>query len=452
MELLLRIGNRCMLTNDRYDRSIFQHLSTVVSLLSFRGIGVTMQFALSVILGRMLGADGLGIYYLYVTWMVVLSSVFGLGLPFYTLRNASYLEGTNQHDKANQFVMNSLKIGILAGFVMAIPIYLFAPEISLIFLKDIELSYIVRMISVAGVIFLCLRIISEALQARGKPKLGISGETTILPGCVLAVTGIILLYGLSINDFNLINSHLIILLAVSAIMFCIWRWSSKPVYIAKEVRDHGKSIVPAEMLTFWGNSLLSVVFINMPILLLTYFETPEEVGHFGVAFRLMGLATTILIAMASIFGPRFARHYARNDIKELTHDFHMSQIFSFLVYLPFAIAFFLFATPTLSVFGPQFGDSKNLLWILAGGQLFNAMTGLVGYLLNMIKKEKIEFMSLLVATLLMFFLSGFLGMKYGSIGIAIGYAVTLAIKNIFSLVLAYIYLKRLRKEFIGGLP
>ncbi len=159
MELLLRFGGRFRIISNRSESRIFQHLYSVVSLLSFRGIGIAMQFALSVILGRILGADGLGIYYLYITWMVVLSNVFGMGLPLYTLRSASYLEGTNQHDKANQFVINSLKIGILAGFVMAFPIYLFAPEISLIFLKDIELCYIVRMMSVAGAVFLSLRII-----------------------------------------------------------------------------------------------------------------------------------------------------------------------------------------------------------------------------------------------------------------------------------------------------
>lgn len=451
MELLLRMGSRCMSTNDRYDGSIFRHLSTVVSLLSFRGIGVTMQFALSVILGRMLGADGLGIYYLYITWMVVLSNVFGMGLPFYTLRNASYLEGTNQHDKANHFVINSLRIGILAGLLMALPVYLLAPEISLIFLKDIELSPIVRMVSIAGVLFLCLRIISEALQARGKAKLGISGDTTVLPGCVLVATGILIFHGLPVNYFSLVSSHLIMLSAVSVAMFWIWRCSSKPVNKEKVVRVTVKSIVSTEMLTFWGNSLLTVIFINMPILLLAYFATPEEVGHFGVAYRLMGLATTILMALGSIFGPRFARHYARKDIKALSHDFRMSQIFSFLAYLPFMIAFFLFASPILSMFGPKFSDSKILLWILAGGQLFNSLTGLVGYLLNMIRKERVEFMSLLFATIFMFLSSCFLGMKYGSIGVAIGFASTLAIKNVFSLVLANIYLKRLRNEYIGGL-
>ncbi len=452
MELLLRIGSRYKFANSRSGESILQHLYSVASLLSFRGIGIAIQFALSVVLGRMLGADGLGVYYMYITWMVVLSNVFSMGLPFYTLRNASYLEGTNQHGNANQLVMNSLKVGILAGFTMALPVYIFAPEISLVFLKDIEMFPMVRMVSVAGVLFLCLRLVAEAFKARGKAKLGISGETTVLPGCVVGVSGIIMLYSIPFNSFSIVNLHIIILLAVLVIMFWIWRRSSRPVNEEKIVRVSVKSIISIETFTFWGNSLLSVLFINMPILILTYFATPEEVGHFGVAYRLMGLASTILIALASIYGPRFAMHYARKDINALSHDYHMSQLFSFLAYMPFMIAFFLFATPLLSVFGPKFSDSKILLWILAGGQLFNSLTGLIGYLLNMIKKEKIEFVSLLVATIVMFFLSCFLGMKYGSIGVAIGYAVTLAIKNVFSLVLANIYLKRLRKEFIGGLP
>ncbi len=452
MELLLRVANRGrMIISSGTESTMFEHVYAVASILSFRGIGIAIQFAMSIVLGRVLGADGLGVYYLYISWMVVLSNIFGMGLPLYTLRSVSYMESHNLHDSADRFVLKSLMTGILVALTMAVPIFLFAPALSVIILKDIELTCMVQMVSLAGVLFLCLRIISEALQARGCAKLGISGETTMLPGGVIIVSGIILYTGVRFNSSSVIVSHLAVLLVVVAVVFWIWKHGSGRENILNRPDTSEKPFFSTDMLTFWGNSLLTVLFVNMPILLLTYFATPEEIGHFGVAYRLMGLATTILIALASIFGPRFARHYARKDIDALSHDFHMSQVFSFLAYVPFLAAFFIFASPILSVFGPGFGESRTLLWIMAGGQLFNSMTGLVGYLLNMIGKEKVEFVSLMIATCLMFFLSCFLGMKFGCVGVATGYAVTLAMKNAFSLVLSIVYLKKLRKKFQGAL-
>ena len=62
-------------------------------LLVSRWMGTGAQFVLNIALGRSLGAEGLGVFYLFQAWYRWLAQVGALGLPVHTLRVLSVLEG-----------------------------------------------------------------------------------------------------------------------------------------------------------------------------------------------------------------------------------------------------------------------------------------------------------------------------------------------------------------------
>lgn len=57
-------------------------------LLLSRWLGTGAQFGLNIALGRVLGAEGLGVFYLFQAWYRWLAQVGALGLPVHTLRGA----------------------------------------------------------------------------------------------------------------------------------------------------------------------------------------------------------------------------------------------------------------------------------------------------------------------------------------------------------------------------
>jgi O-antigen/teichoic acid export membrane protein len=196
---------------------------------------------------------------------------------------------------------------------------------------------------------------------------------------------------------------------------------------------------------FWGGGLLNMWLMNMPILLLPQFASAADIGIFGVAYRLILLGTTILVTLASIFGPRFARDYANGDVTGLKQGLRQSQILSLIIYSPMLIAFTFFAEPVLGLFGDEFIAGKELLWIMVAGQLLNTATGLVGFMMNMIHREKQEFYIQLVVTIFVFVLILILGEMYGVMGVAIAYATGVVVKNLSSLVFTQFYLNTMEE-------
>jgi O-antigen/teichoic acid export membrane protein len=160
------------------------------------------------------------------------------------------------------------------------------------------------------------------------------------------------------------------------------------------------------------------------------------IGFFGVSYRLVALAETILAALASLFAPKFASHYAQQNPVALMRELRISQLYSFVAYLPFFLVFTLMSEPVLNLFGPGFKDAHTVLWIMAIGQLFNSATGLPGHLLNMVGKEVWGLWITVLSVGIMTILTVVLGSISGIVGVAWGYAIVVSGRNLISYILA----------------
>ena len=107
--------------------------------------------------------------------------------------------------------------------------------------------------------------------------------------------------------------------------------------------------------------------------------------------------------------------------------------------LPILIILFLLPEFLLSFFGAEFTIAKNTLLILLVGQVGNAMSGSVGYILQMTGNEKLFQNILTLALLLNIVLNFLLIPKYGIIGVAI--ASSMYVFGILTSVYIYIYKK-----------
>ena len=161
--------------------------------------------------------------------------------------------------------------------------------------------------------------------------------------------------------------------------------------------------------------------------------------------RYIALASIILVTLASIFGPRFARDYANRDASALIAGLKQSQLLSVLVFLPILLVFTFFSEQVLGLFGEEFKAGKEILFILVVGQLLNAATGLVGFMMNMIHQEKQEFYIQLATTILLLVMIYLLGSLYGVIGVAIAYAIAIVFKNLASLIFSLYHLNAMQR-------
>jgi O-antigen/teichoic acid export membrane protein len=418
-----------------------KQFKSVFFALSVRSAGLSLQLLMNVVLGRVLGVAGMGIYSLYTSWMMVLSSIGNLGVPDYTLRTVSVLEGKQQRPTARRFTLTALKLLLGTGIIIAILVALAAPLLATSLLSEVGMAYLLIFAAVAAILFSLTKVLAEALKGIRRVNLALMGETTLLPLGVLICVGVFVWIGWDMTADQFLAIHLSLLLFTTLLMLTmLLRFSrTEPNQLATTPAP----VIHRSLAPFWAGGILNMWAMNMPIILLPQFASTDEIGIFGVCYRLILLGTTVLVTLASIFGPRFARDFAAGDTRSLTHDLRQSQILSLLIYSPMLVGFTFFADPVLGLFGEEFKAGQELLWLMVAGQFVNTATGLAGFMLNMIHQEKTEFLIQLWSTLLMLFLILLLGYLQGVTGVAIAYAIGVAIKNITSWLFARHHLKRL---------
>ena len=158
--------------------------------------------------------------------------------------------------------------------------------------------------------------------------------------------------------------------------------------------------------------------------------TAEDVGVYGVAFRLSMFASITLMAINSIASPKFAEMYGENNIEGLKKVAQQSTKMIFWSTLPLVILFFMFPKLLLSLFGEHFKIGVYAFLLLSFGKLISSFSGSVGNLLQMTGKQLIYMNILLVGAIINVLLNYFLIPIYGINGAAIASMTSIIIWNL----------------------
>ncbi|MBK5969436.1 MULTISPECIES: lipopolysaccharide biosynthesis protein [Thiorhodovibrio] len=452
-------------------------LRKALPALAVRGGGLGLQIAMSIVIARLLGAEGMGLYTLYVTWLVLFADLIGIGMPVYALRTVAALKAQGQGMAVGAFLWRALGLVFLIGAALMLLPWFFAAPMAAVVADDASLAPALKVAAAGALLFAGMRILAEALKGAGATQRALFAESAIIPLVVLGLLPLLVARGW-LNGEHLLWLHVLSVALALCLTLAFWlaakprdddqnidrgdgrlpqaaksraydqNRSEKPALLAARPQDAkppSPRVISSALPPLWGGTLLNMAYVSLPILILPQFANVDELGLFGAAFRLINLVTVILVTLAAIFGPQFAAAYALKDAAGLRRLLKRSQQFSLILYGPVFIAFTVFAAPVLGLFGEEFRAAAMLLAIMALGQLVNAATGLVGYLLNMMHRERTEFLILLVTGVLMTAAMIVGGMQAGVLGVTFAYSGGLMLKNLLSLVFSLKALRDLEK-------
>ena len=172
---------------------------------------------------------------------------------------------------------------------------------------------------------------------------------------------------------------------------------------------------------------------NAALAMAPFFLTDSEVGSLGVALRVAGFATTLLVSMNAYYGPAFVRADSPGELRSLLRQ---SQALSTALYVPVPLLCLVLPQDWLAAVDPALGSVKSLVAILSVGYFVNAVTGLCSTVLIM-RGHAREFArvnavgaGLTVAAIA----SG--GARAGEVGIAIGLSTAMALSNLWTFYVA----------------
>lgn len=387
------------------------------------------SFLATVLLARILGAEGYGIYSYAFALVTLFSMPAQAGLPQLVIRETAKGMAEGRPELVKGIWKWATKLVffislILALFMISILLILKGNKIGL---KEQTFLWALLLIP-----FMCLgNLRGAALQGLYKVILGQLPEFFIRPFLFLTF---ICIAGLFMHQ-KLSPSEVMAFHVFSAVIaFIIGAWllyHNIPLNIrkAKVLYEKDKWLKSWLPLTFLAG--MWVINSQVDIVMLGLLRPSDEVGVYRVAVQIAMLSSFGLYAVNSVVAPRFATFYAQKNMAELqktaTRSAQLATIFNFSIILFFAIfgKFFL-----RFIFGKEFVSGYTPLLILFLGQLVNCAVGSVGLLLNMTGHEKYNAGGIAFAAGINIILNLLLIPSLGANGAAIATSASMMIWNI----------------------
>ena len=416
------------------------------TLVASRGAAILAQFAAQLAVGTMAGASGLGILQLFTSWTCIAGEVLARGLPTQAMRQVSVSFANERGDQIIATLRDSrdkiLRFWLASCLLAALPTYFL--------LRSVEPSdwtqfgWLVIGVAAAAPLFSLLRLFSETLKAMGSPLAAVALESLTSPIALLLVCAVCWMAGKTVVALALVVTFTASLVITSVALRYMLRARllSFSGVAPKYAQSADRPAAPrGELVYLWGAGVLSICFLQLPFLVMPLYVDTAQIGVFAIAHKLINIVTTLLLLMAAVFGPAFARCAAQGTPEDLLRLLGRTQLISTAVFLPISIALIVLAEPLAALFGEEFSDLKIYLAILAAGHLVNAITGLSGVLLNMAGAASRELSTLIMALIAALIGSALVGPRYGAIGLVVVFSGSIALKNLASYLLARQLLK-----------
>ncbi|PSJ23335.1 flippase [Halomonas sp. ND22Bw] len=388
-------------------------------------------FALAVVLARVLGAGGYGVYAFALSFIMLLAIPAQVGLPHLVVRETAKAQ-------ANQ------NWGVMRGlwrwgnhYVMLFSLGMAILGLIALWLAGDWLGESRRNTLGVGLALVPLialgNIRGAALRGLRKVILGQLSEIVLRPTLtLLLVTAVFLVWQyFSPTPVLAMGLH-----AVAALMaFLIGaallirerpsglRARPKPEYQSRYWR---KAAIPMAILVG-----LQLINAHADILILGVFREDDEVGVYKVVVQVATLVVFGLQSVNQVVQPHFARLYEEGDMSRLQKLVTSSARVILLIAIPPTIVMILWGAPLLELlFGSEYRVGYLALGILGVGQLINASMGSVGILLNMTGHERDTLQGVALAAAVNVVLNIILIPNFGMAGSAIATAVSISIWNI----------------------
>jgi O-antigen/teichoic acid export membrane protein len=352
--------------------------------LSIQVLGSALSFLFSLLLAKLIGASGLGLYFLCVTTVEICSTVSRLGLENAALKFISIAHAAGDRATLAALYRKCIGVAALAAIVAALPVWLFLRLLPVGGDSHAEFLSLIPVLLLALVPVTILTIQAESFKAIGYPGTAAFVQT-VLPQGILLVSGAILMW-----QSNATTGH--ILVAYVAAFYCsvvfafVW-WAS----ITGDVRRDGH--FPTAALFRTSLPILMVTSLNLvmawtDILVLGVWSDTSQIGIYGVALRISSTTGLIFVAVNSVVAPGFARLHAGGSHADLERMAQCSAFWTLAIAAPLILIFLIFPAEILRLFGEPFVAGVWPLRLFALTQLVNVSTGQVASLLIMTGHEK----------------------------------------------------------------
>ncbi len=350
---------------------------------------VLLGLAVSLLLGRTLGANGLGVINLSNRLVGVLL-IFGLvGVQNIITRETSIDMLNGRMDSIRDRMLSaSIGNGLLSATIAACGILLAAP-ISVHVFDEPMLATPLRIALIAMTFQVLARVYSAGLVGMNKiwqANLADQALTYVIVATCL-ISFVMCSIPVTIVNVASVFAAGRIIVAATVLAFWIREFSS-----ADTLRRPCVNVLHLwkQSLPLLVTNLSKTVTSSSELIFLGILSTTRTIGVYCVALQLASLPRMLLLVVNSALSPRIAALHASGKLRELELLLQRTTAVLATGACIMFVGYLFLGKHILSLWGPGFVEAYQVLVILSLGQLFNLTTGPTGTVLIMCGHEKLN--------------------------------------------------------------
>ncbi|MEO0835528.1 MAG: flippase [Cyanobacteria bacterium J06642_3] len=394
-------------------------------------IGSGLAFLLSIFLAQALGSNGLGTYAYAITWANLLSIPATLGIDQLIVREIAVYRAKSQWSLMRGLLRWSTQVVLISSLTLTL--------VALIVVWSIQKSNQ----ELVWAVFLAITIVPLASlrnlrlgATRGLDKV-VLGQ---IPDSLLAPAIMIILLAVGYGLLPNFGVYWVLFSKITAVIITfvigsIWLWRSLPQACHKVKPQYlGRQWLLAA-LPFMFLGTIELINSRIDIIMLGAIEGVTAVGVYTVIFGVTQLTAFVHHAALSVLGPSVATLYTQGNLTKLEKLIQKSIVSVFLVSMVIGGIIIVCSKYILLVFGSEFVVGAMAMNILIAGQMFNALTGPVGLVLNMTGHQRQTAIATGISACLNIVLNALLIPMWGINGAAIATTASLIVINIIKVMM-----------------
>lgn len=397
--------------------------------LIVRVCGTICGFFVSLLIARLSGAEGIGVYFLAMSFVVIGSTIARCGLDDTVVRFISaHASGGEWHKVTNVHTL-AIRLVAITSLMLAFGLFYSADWIATELLKKpfmklpLQLSSVcILPLSLSLIHAECLRGLKRTIASEFVRVLGVPLLTIVLLYPMFQLEGIL----------GAISAYLIAILLVSIIGWLLWVRAWRPHTLGQKdsLANYSSKYIFKSSWPLFGVAITRLVMDQAGIVSLGVLASAEDVGLFGIANKISMLILFPLSAAMSVLAPKFSELHTQGETRRLRQLSQRSTKLISYISIPLILIVMLGADWIMSIFGLSFDGGGLVLKVLLVGVFVNVVTGPVGHLLIMSGFESLVRNISICSALFVISLFLILIPSYGAVGAAMSMSAGLALNTI----------------------
>lgn len=413
-------------------------LTGFISSFATKLLSSFIQFGQNVIFSRLLGAGGIGLYFLALSVYRVGESIGQIGLQQAVVREVAAHRASFSWMAVRRLWIGAAITALLMGVVAAAATWVAAPLLSKKMLEQPGSVEAIRLVAWGLIPGIFNVVVGAALRGLDRQSASnILGQMMVS----IAATGVFVLATSGYGSRGAIIAFLAGQLA-SAIALAIGAWWFSRHPSATDDRGSVRSLMHSAI-PLWLISIASLGNDSIGVLVLGALGTTHDIGLFGVAARLVLLMSFLGASVQAVCEPRLVARYRLNDRAGLVSAYRFSLVLATTIAVGAGLGLAVFAAPILSLFGPEFsGAILPFLAMNVGVSIVTALSPAGSLLVMTGHARSVAIIALVALPLLVVTLIICVPM-FGALGAAIATGSVFAFRSIAQTVIAQRLLKKL---------